>query len=195
MTRKTHILAAASLSLFILNPSSAKYCIVDLVGTSIGSMIPDIDVSTSDSHKDILTISILSILFIGASIGIDLIYNFGLIKLIRRHTELSHIIISFLLFILLCAHGLHTKHRTFMHSFLATFIFTFLVYCIFPNIALPFFIGMVSHILLDLLNHKKVQIFYPSKKKYYLNLCSSNGIVNNVIAIASIISFIFINKF
>lgn len=78
-----------------------------------------------------------------------------------------------------------------MHSFTALVILTIIVDFIFHDATLPFAIGMLSHILLDLLNMKKVQLFYPLKNKFGLKLCSANGTVNTVIFISSISIFIF----
>ena len=77
-----------------------------------------------------------------------------------------------------------------MHSFTALAILTIIVDFTFHDATLPFALGMLSHILLDLFNKKKVQLSYPLKNKFGLNLCSANGIANTVIFISSIGIFI-----
>lgn len=78
-----------------------------------------------------------------------------------------------------------------MHSFSATLILGIIVDFIYPSATFSFVIGMLSHILLDLFNMKKVQLFYPIKAKFGLKLCSANGYANTVIFISSISIFMF----
>lgn len=71
------------------------------------------------------------------------------------------------------------KHRGFMHSFFFAFI------CFIINIPLGF--GVLSHILLDLLNYRKVELLKPfSRKKYALKICKSGGKMDECLKVLAI---------
>ena len=72
-------------------------------------------------------------------------------------------------FLAVCIFGITKPHRSFMHSFTALAILTIIVDFTFHDATLPFALGMLSHILLDLFNKKKVQLSYPLKNKFGLN--------------------------
>ncbi len=49
-----------------------------------------------------------------------------------------------------------------------------------------FLIGFMSHLILDILNYKGVQLLWPCKKSFKLELCHSDGIVNLLLMLADI---------
>lgn len=81
-------------------------------------------------------------------------------------------------------------HRRFSHSFLGLFVNSFGVWLIFPNIVQWFALGYVSHILIDLLNHKGEELLYPLHFKFCLGLCDAGKLVDNIICIICTIIFI-----
>lgn len=58
-------------------------------------------------------------------------------------------------------------HRTFTHSFLFTFILGIIVSFFNYSLSTGLVIGILSHILLDMLTARGVSIFYPFNKKRY----------------------------
>ena len=80
------------------------------------------------------------------------------------------------------------KHRGIMHSVTLSTVATI------TNV--PFGLGMFSHILLDLLNYKKIKLFAPfSNKKFALKLVKSGGYGDNcarIIGTGLIIWILFI---
>ncbi|MBI5393009.1 metal-dependent hydrolase [Candidatus Woesearchaeota archaeon] len=53
-------------------------------------------------------------------------------------------------------------HRGFFHSLLALFLFSYLLSLVIPVIYIvPFFIGYLSHLVLDTLNHQGIMFLYP----------------------------------
>ncbi|MFW6008870.1 MAG: metal-dependent hydrolase [archaeon] len=93
------------------------------------------------------------------------------------------------------------KHRTFTHSLYGISFFYFSLYFILTSCNISaslinfFLIGMVSHILSDMLTYKGVAIFYPYKKFYGLKLIKTNSIEENFILILCFIGiFIFFLK-
>ena len=52
---------------------------------------------------------------------------------------------------------------------------------IFPDAVQYFAAGFLSHLVIDLLNRKRVHLFYPLGRGVCLNLCSSRGLVNRIL--------------
>ena len=77
--------------------------------------------------------------------------------------------------------GFFQEHRKFTHSFLAMLLYTFAVFCIYPPFAKPFLIGYFSHIIIDLLNKKKVQIFSPLEFGICFGICYANKLGNKIL--------------
>ena len=76
--------------------------------------------------------------------------------------------------------GFLSEHRTFTHSFLALVLYTFTTWLIYKPIALAVSVAYLSHILLDILNKRKVLILYPSKFGVCLKMCYANKTANKV---------------
>ena len=121
---------------------------------------------------------------------IEYFLGFSIFAYIGENEKTLSFILGIIAFLAVCIYGITKPHRSFMHSFTALFILTIIVDFIFHDAALPFAIGILSHILLDLLNMKKVQLFYPFKKRFGFKLCSANGMVNMVLFITCISIFI-----
>ncbi len=58
--------------------------------------------------------------------------------------------------------GFLFTHRGFFHSLLALFLFSFLLSIAIPFIyIIPFFIGYLSHLILDAINYQGIMFLYP----------------------------------
>ena len=186
MTSKTHISTGIALASAITLPGSLKSFAICITAATIGSIISDIDVTTSTSHKEltkILTISVIAIILCTLA---ETFFQIGIMNFILGQTNLSRMLIGFFAFLLICAFGMNQPHRTFMHSFLCLIVLSAIVCFMLPGATLPFAIGMFSHIFLDLFNKKKIQLFYPHKWRFAFRKCPANGKVNNrICAIAS----------
>lgn len=193
MQKRTHATFGVAMASLLLHPETTKMAAITIGASFIGSLIPDIDVSTSDSHKTMNIIAVTSLLVIIAFVILDYYLHFGLVKLLISNFNFVKTIICFLILILLCSHGLHTPHRTFMHSLPSALIFTILMFILFKPGWMAFFIGYILHIFLDLFNKKRVQLLYPLNIKFCLGLCESDGLVNNIICTLSIILLIICN--
>lgn len=81
---------------------------------------------------------------------------------------------SILTNILIFPKYLPLKHRGFMHSFTCAAILT--------AINVPLGLGAFSHIVLDLLNYKKIKLFAPfSQTKFALKICKSGGLADHAL--------------
>lgn len=189
MTKDTHTIIGLATTIAIIQPTTLKSLVICSATASIGSVISDIDITTSSSRKELIKIIAISLIAIIFCTFIELNFNLGILELIKSQTTILRILIGLGTFLGVCIFGIHTDHRTFMHSPLCVSILFGIIWVIFPALAVPFGISMLSHIILDLFNTKKIQLFYPIKKpKISFNLCYSNGKANKILAkIATII--------
>lgn len=77
--------------------------------------------------------------------------------------------------------GMSSNHRTFTHSFLALFLYTVAVYLIYKPFSAPLAVAYFSYLVLDVLNKKKIPLFYPLKFGICLKLCYANKKANKVL--------------
>lgn len=179
MTGKTHISLGMLTTLLISKPNSLEDIVLCLGVSSIGSVLSDIDVSTSESsnvfNKTLATLGISIMVLFFAECRWDICIHDSINESILR------IIVGLIIFLCVCIYGRNKPHRSFMHSLFAIALITIATYIILPKGATYMFISMMSHVLIDVLNKKKVQLFYPINKGVSLNLCKADGIVNNLI--------------
>lgn len=178
-------------TLTITQPDSL-YELLTATGTgALGALISDIDVDTSSSHRDANKIIFLSSAVIAVTVAADHFTNLGLIDNIAGNSSLAKIIVGALLFLVICALGKETPHRSFMHSFSALLLLDAAILLIYPPLALYFTIGFLSHLATDVFNKRKLKLFYPLKKGVSLNLFSAKGIANTIfLAIGSVVTAI-----
>lgn len=181
MTCRTHIVCSNALALALVQPHDVKSLAVCMGAATVGGIISDLDVCTSDSHRyvDIFCIvTFISLLIIGF---LDFKYHIGVNRWIGNNTSYLNIITSSLLLIGVCFYGMHQPHRSFLHSFLGITIMSVLCFFALKGVVIPFLLGLISHICLDIFNKKGLWLLYPIKKKFSLKLCVYNGKVNNIL--------------
>lgn len=178
MKTTTHIVCSNALALAFVRPDSPSSLLLTLGAATLGGTISDLDVSSKNSHKyaSIFTIICSIILII---IGLSELYlHIGINEWILDNSSYFRIISCFFILVLVCYFGYLMPHRSFLHSFLGIFILCLLCYISLGKVVIPFMIGIISHVLLDLLTIKGIRLFYPLKNKYSLKLCVYNGKVN-----------------
>ena len=182
MTCKTHIACSTATSLVIIKPTTPKLLVLTLVGSVVGSILPDIDTYNSESKQILKKIILTTTLTIILATLIEYKFNLGLYKYLVKSSNFNNLTLTSILFLVISIIGSNTNHRSFMHSILALIIFLCILSLSLPIIIVKAFtIAMLSHILLDLLNHIGVTIFFPFKKRLCLDLCDSNGLINNLL--------------
>lgn len=182
MTKRTHLVAGTAITLGLIRPTTILGLVMCLVTSSIGSLISDIDVSTSKSRGELYKIIIVSIISVLICIALEKNFNIGILEIIINQSSVQRILIGLLTLLGICCFGITTSHRTFMHSILGVISVSSAVFIILPKATLPFAISMLSHIFLDLFNTKRIQILYPLKKpRIALKFCKSNGLVSKIL--------------
>ena len=151
---------------------------------AIGALISDIDVGTSSSHRDANRVIFLTIAVAVIFLAVDYFGKFGLVQTILQNSSIVRILLGVALFLVVCAFGKETPHRSFMHSFTALAALDAALCLIYPSIAVYFTIGFLSHLATDIFNKKKVRLLYPMKGGVCLNLFHAYGTANTVFFIA-----------
>ena len=202
MLGKTHIAAGIASSLVILQPSTLSGVLCSVAGGAAGGWLCDIDCRSSKISEGAVPGALFTSVITAAALFLDNKIGNGLCDYMRGHWGIVSAA-GLLALVICCIYGASTSHRTFMHSFLGAFIITASMYVFCKPLALPVLAGLLSHILLDLPNKRGVQLFYPHRKKFCLNWCTSDGktdqflcLLASTIAIiaASVLSIISISN-
>ena len=191
MLGKTHMAVGIAATLAITQPSGVSELVLAVGAGSRGALISDIDVGTSNSHRDADKITALSVVVVLAVFAMDYFCNTQIIERIIGSSGYLRIIAGLLLFIGICAFGKEQPHRSFMHSFLALILLSFALGLIWEKAVIYFAIGFLSHLATDIFNKKKVRLLYPMKGGVSLGLFHAYGLANDIFfAIGSIVAII-----
>lgn len=182
MQGKTHIAGAVALTTLITQPKTIGELLLCVGVSAVGGAICDIDVDGSIGNKKLKQISGFGIVVLIFVIVALLTGKAEFSVVMNRENSIIRTIFGVATMFILCWFGKKQPHRTFMHSILGVILISLSSYLIFTEIWIYMFLGMTSHIILDLFNKKKIQLFYPLKKpKFALGLCFANSMVNTVL--------------
>lgn len=179
MMGKTHITIGVTSALLIAQHSPVEEFHVAILGGAIGGIICDIEVESNSYFMDARVGRIIVGFIALITLSCDFFFSLGMIEYILSHMgflQNTGIFIFTATYIL----GTASNHRTFTHSILALLILCLAFHCIYPRIVPYFAAGFISHIMLDLLNKKKVQVFYPLRKGFCLKLCYADKEANTI---------------
>ncbi len=191
MLGKTHMAVGIAATLAITQPSGISELVLAVGAGSLGALISDIDVGTSNSHRDADKITALSVVVVLAVFALDYFCNTQIIERIIGSSGYLRIIAGLLLFIGICAFGKEQPHRSFMHSFLALILLSFALGLIWEKAVIYFAVGFLSHLATDIFNKKKVRLLYPLKGGVSLGLFHAYGLANDIFfAVGSIVAVI-----
>ena len=180
MLGKTHMAVGTAAGLLIMQPQNITELILGTGAAMIGSVISDIDIGTSDSHKEVDKIIGFTVFTVIAIILMDSVWHLGIWQRLLNYTSIRQAAPSVAAFFVICAIGKEQPHRSFMHSFLACGMLTGCVAVFLPLLAPYFGIAFLSHLAIDVLNKKGERLLFPFRKGFQLGLCSSKGTVNRL---------------
>ena len=80
MKQSTHIAVATAINLAVFHPIDLNNFTLLIAASSIGGIISDIDVTTSESHKDLEKIIIISFIAIVLCSISEVYFNIGILK-------------------------------------------------------------------------------------------------------------------
>lgn len=187
MTGKTHLTVGTASALVFTKPQTLKELTLCIGVAAIGSLICDIDVKTTKSHKTADRIIPLSIIAAVLCWYMEYRYSLGIFDSFKRDSNIARLMLGFAAFLVICWFGKEQPHRSFMHSILACLLLTGAVYVMFPAVAEYFGIAMASHMIIDTLNYKNVKLLYPLKTGVSFNVCHAKGPINNYVGYAGMI--------
>ena len=178
MMGKTHFAMGIASALVIMNPKTVSECLLTIVGGAIGGVLCDIDILDNDYEGDGRSIQFTAIGMAVIGLLIDFLLKNGIWEYIyENNTSIEGVVLFLILWII----GVKSRHRTFTHSLFALSLFSLALFLIYPPIVSGFAIGFLSHILLDLLNKRKIQLFYPMDFRLCFNFCYADGFVNKAL--------------
>lgn len=180
MLGKTHMMVGIAATIAVTRPETLSELIMAAGIGSAGAVISDLDVGTSDFHREADKIILLTVAAVAGVFALDHFCNTGIWERILNNGGLSKVLTGVLLFMGTCAYGKEQPHRSFMHSFLGMAILCMALQIISPTIVPYFAVGFISHLALDLLNKKGVRLFYPLKGGIHIGACKSKGLVNHL---------------
>ncbi|ONI43107.1 hypothetical protein AN640_06770 [Candidatus Epulonipiscium fishelsonii] len=178
----THLFIGTASALAL---TSSVYGIIPaLIGGSIGGTISDIDTKNSIFSK------YFKIKNIVIAIVIDLVLQGPILHYIFKANKVI-LLFGIILFFILLKLGKAQKHRGPTHSILALTLFSVSIAFFSLPILPAFIIGFISHLTLDILNKKPVNIFYPYNKGICLKFCYANKSTNTTLLFVGIIFTVY----
>ena len=178
MMSKTHFAIGLATSLAIIRPQTFNECAVAVIGGALGGVLADNDILDNDYQDDALIGQILALGTVVLTLLIDFFFKLGICQSIISTPILS--IIGGIGFVVLYIIGFNSDHRTFTHSFLALALYTIAIAFIHIPLVIPFASAYLSHLMLDVLNKKKVPLLYPLEAGICLKLCYASKTANTV---------------
>jgi inner membrane protein len=187
MLGKTHMAVGIATTLALTSQATLPELILAGGAGAVGAVISDIDVGTSESHKEAnKIIAMVTITMIGIGL-LDYHFQLGIWNKIKNNTTVYQLVIASLIFIAICMYGKEKPHRSFMHSFLALGLLSGVIAGIYLPAVKYFSIGFLSHLVLDMFNYKKVRLLYPMKKGVCFRLFHAQGMANEIAFITGVI--------
>ena len=181
MLGRTHFFIGISAALAVMQPSSMSTLVAGAGAAAIGGMISDIDSGTSQANKEADKIMTVAIAITAVVIFADCKFHVGIYERLMRNSSIARLLTGAMAFIIICTYGSGQPHRSFMHSFLSMFMLTACMDVIYPDAAPYFAIAYASHLALDMLNYRRLQLIWPMKRGFSLKLCSSQGLINHLL--------------
>ena len=117
MLGKTHMAVGIATTLAVIPPENTRQLLLEVGAGAVGALISDIDVGTSESHRDADVITYLTLGVVAVVIALDHFMNTGIVFRIKQSEGWFRIILGILMFVGICAFGKEQPHRSFMHSF------------------------------------------------------------------------------
>lgn len=196
MTGKTHLAIGTAAALFIGQPENIREVVLCIGTASVGSVISDIDVSTSEARRDVNKVIGITLLAVLATAFMEYQWKLGITASFMRNSSLVRLMLGMAAFLGVCVFGKSRPHRSFMHSLPAVGILGLILYIIYPVLVLYFVISMLSHIAADIFNYKNVRLLYPLRWGISLDLCRADGWISKVLCgVGSLLTFIYLGVF
>lgn len=174
MMGMTHIFTGTMAAVLLTEPDSPAGCLAALIGGSLGGIVCDVDlrkgVRPADSLRAGQTVSAV----VAGCLLLDWLLGAGLVRSIGKH-DAGQVLAGLAGMALLCLWGRTQPHRGGTHSLLAVALLAGCAELVCPRLTMPFLIGMVSHLALDLLNRRPLRLLYPLRGGWCLGISRADG--------------------
>ncbi len=128
MTGKTHLVCGEALALCLLHPAAPRTLVLCLGAAAVGSVIPDVDVTTSASHRELVRIVSTAGAALLLGWALNTIFQLHIERFLLRYAGGREMTAWAVLFLGLCVFGTTQPHRSFMHSLAGLALLTFCVW-------------------------------------------------------------------
>lgn len=149
MLGRTHFFIGTAAALAVLQPQTVPALVAGAGAAAIGGLISDIDVGTSQAHRDADKIITETVAVAVLTILAEYKLNLGIYRRLTSDSSVLRLLAGTAAFLLICAYGKQQPHRSFMHSFAALALLTACVDIIYPDASAYFAVGFLSHLVLD----------------------------------------------
>lgn len=178
MMSKTHLTIGIATALAAVSVSTPADCLAVLAGGAVGGVVADVDTIKNDYKADAL----IGELIAAGIVAVTFLVDYFFLKDITGYISDSiwAAIGGIIGFVVIWVIGFGTDHRTFTHSIVALALFSVCTGLVYPKLGMACFWGYVSHLVLDLLNKKGIQLFYPLKPRPCFRACYADQTANKV---------------
>lgn len=179
---KTHLAVGVASAMYVAATTTtggSGAMLPALMGGALGSVAPDIDILDNDYESDALIGQAIAVGSVALSLGIGQLAGLGILSEITADQSVA--IAGLVIYGVLCVIGFFQPHRGFTHSLLAMVLFTIAVALVYTPAAIYFMVAFVSHIAIDLLNKRGVQILFPLKFRPCLGIFYADSAASTVL--------------
>ena len=157
-----------------------------LAGGALGGVLPDVDTLKNDYQSDALIAELLAAGVVAAVAVLDFFLKWGICADVMANRALA--IVGGVAMLALWVYGFPREHRTATHSLLLMLLFSVAAAFVHVPFGAAVLVGYLSHLLLDLLNKRGIQLFFPFKARFCLHLCYAGKTANKVFTIIGAIA-------
>lgn len=190
MMSKTHLTVGMATALALSAINTPTECAVALAGGAIGGVLADVDILKNDYKSDALIGELLAVGITVIVVGIDYILNWGICRYIIGSQITS--IVGLISLAVLWIVGFLKNHRSFTHSIFAMMLYSGSIALVYPHMGIACLWGYLSHLLLDIMNKKKIQLFFPKKGGICFGWFYANKVANKVFMVLGFIATILL---
>ena len=186
----THVFVGTMSAMMLTELNSPRDCLAALIGGALGAVACDMDLGRSDLRRDATLARRTAGTVILVCLASDALLDAGLI-LWTRSAPADALTAGLAGSAVLCLWGRCQPHRGAAHSLMMTLLLGMCMKLICAPLSIPLMIGMGSHLALDMLNRRPMQLLYPLKGGLCLGLCRADGWVDRTLRIAGLLGTVF----
>lgn len=181
MLGRTHITIGTATALLLFRPTNMLEFGTVVAGGALGSFICDIDCKSDEMNEGSVKNMVLAVVAFICILLCDYFMANGLIAYL--HSSFGFLmVLGGIIFAACSVWGIISHHRTFTHSLLGLLLMSFAAWLVYRPLGYAFFVGMASHIILDLFNEQEVQLLYPlDLLEFSFGLCSADDEANDIL--------------